>query len=58
MKKGDFVRHKQHSIRNVYGEILRKGCVSDHHWIVRFEHDTLEVSETVLEVLLPSGERR
>lgn len=54
MKKGDFVRHKQHSTVNVYGEILRKGVISDHHWIVRFEHDTIEVSETVLEVLLPS----
>ena len=54
MKKGDFVRHKQHSVVNVYGEVLRKGIISDHHWIVRFETDTVEVSENVLEVLLPS----
>ena len=53
MQKGDFVRHKQHSIVNVYGEVLRRGCLSDYHWIVRFETDTIEVSEAVLEVLLP-----
>lgn len=53
MKKGDFVRHKQHSIVNVYGEVLRQG-IHKNNWIVRFETNTIEVSETVLEVLLPS----
>ena len=52
MRKGDFVRHKQHSIVNVYGEVLREG-IHKNHWIVRFETNTIEVSETVLEVLLP-----
>lgn len=55
--EGDFVRHKQHSSVNVYGEVLRKGCLSDHHWIVRFETDTIEVSEVVLEVLLSKKRR-
>ena len=53
MKKGDFVRHKQKSYVNVYGEVLRQG-VHKNHWLVRFETDTIEVSETLLEVLLPS----
>ena len=57
MEKGDFVKHKQHSTVNVYGEILRKGCFSDKHWIVRFETNTIEVSEVVLEVLLPSKQK-
>ena len=53
IRKGDFVKHKQHSIVNVYGEVLRNG-VHKNHWIVRFETDTIEVSEAVLEVLLPT----
>lgn len=56
MKKGDFVRHKQHSIVNVYGEVLKEGILKNH-WIVRFETDTIEVSETLLEVLLPADKQ-
>ena len=51
IKVGDFVKHKQHTIVNVYGEVLRKG-VFPNHWIVRFETNTIEVSENMLEVLL------
>ena len=57
MQRGDFVRHKRRTSLNVYGEVLRQG-VFDNHWIVRFEHDVLEESEQLLEVLLPSAKNK
>lgn len=51
MKPGDIVRKKTCSGYK-YGEVLRKGYFSDHHWIIKYENNVIEESAYVLEVVL------